>query len=121
MRRRLAVAAVPFAALALIAAGCGGDKDDTSGATPWADDVCTAVTTWTGSLNDAASSLSANLTRQGLDDAADDAKDATGTFVDELQGLGTPDTAAGAEAKDIVDQLASDLSDNARDIENAIK
>ena len=65
--------------------------------------------------------MSSNPTRQGLNDAADDASDATDTFVDELHGLGTPDTASGAEAKDIVDQLATDLSDNVQDIQNGIK
>ena len=120
MRRCLAVASVLLAALALLAAGCGGG-DDTGSTTAWADDLCTAVTTWTSSLNDAASSVSSNPTRQGLNDAANDARDVTDTFVDELHGLGTPDTATGAEAKDIVDQLATDLSNNVQDIQDGIK
>ena len=121
MRSRLAVIAVLLAALAPLAAGCGGGGDDTASTTAWADDLCTAVTTWTASLNDAAASVSGNRTRQGLNTAAADAKDATDTFVDELQSLGTPDTASGAEAKDTVDRFASDLSHNVQDIENGIK
>src|SRR5262245_49438244 len=121
MRRRLTVATVLLAVLAFLAAGCGGGNDDSNPATAWADDLCTAVNDWTGALNDAASSLTGNLTRDGLNAAADDARDATDAFVDELQGLGAPDTASGAEAKDTVDQLATDLSDGVDDIQSAIK
>ena len=50
------------------------------------------------------------LTAAALQSTADDVKGSTDAFVDELQDLGRPDTAAGAEAQDTVDALAADLT-----------
>src|SRR5689334_20816515 len=103
MRRRLAVAAAALAVPDSLARGGGSG---TSSTTAWADDLCTAVTSWTGALGDSLDSLKGNLSRPALRSAADDAHGATETFVDELRGLGPPDTAAGAEAQDVVDAFA---------------
>ena len=60
------------------------------------------------------------LTRPGLGGAAGDAKDATDLFIDELTGLGAPDTQAGADAEDTVNELAADLQTGADDLEAAV-
>jgi ABC-type transporter Mla subunit MlaD len=109
MSRVLALAAVPLSALALVASGCGGD-DGGGAATEWAGDVCTAITTWTDAIGDAVNSVQGTgLSRDAVESAADDAREATETFADDLRGLGAPDTEAGDEARDTVEQLADDI------------
>jgi ABC-type transporter Mla subunit MlaD len=109
MSRLLALAAVPLSALALVVAGCGGD-DGGNAATDWAGDVCTAISTWTDSIGDAVNSVQGTgLSRDAVESAADDARAATETFVDELKGLGAPDTESGEEARDTVEQLADEI------------
>jgi hypothetical protein len=112
---------VPFLAVALVlAAGCGGSDDsDTSATDQWADDLCSAITTWTGAISSATQELKSNPSKDGLQSAADEAKSATETFSDDLKGLGKPDTEAGQQAKDELDQLSSELSDEAQKLEAA--
>ena len=52
--------------------------------------------------------------------AVDDAKTATDTLVSDLEGLGRPDTEAGQEAKDSVDQLSTDLKGAVTTIEDEL-
>src|SRR5262245_14913162 len=121
MLRQLVLLAAALGALSFLAAGCGGD-DETTKTTQWADSLCTATTTWTQSLSDAASSVTSNgLTRSAIQSAVDDAKTATQKFVDDLQGLGAPDTQAGADAQDAINELASDLSGDVDDAQSAIE
>jgi uncharacterized phage infection (PIP) family protein YhgE len=116
MRRGLAIAVL---VVALIAGGCGGGSKTT---TPqeWANSLCSSLNTWKDSVVKAANSLSGgNVTRDSLKRAADDVKDATHTLTDDLKGLGKPNTQAGQEAKDTVDQLSTQLKDGADKIESA--
>ena len=117
-----AVAALLVALAALAAAGCGGSSS--SSATPtdtWASGVCTAVSTWKTSLTDIASTVkSGGVSQDSLNSAATQAKDATSTLADSLKKLGKPDTQAGQQAKDDVDQLSSELSKNVQTIQDAI-
>ena len=114
---RVPVLAASLGALALLAAGCGGgggggSKDTTA----WAGDLCSAITTWQDSMADSVRSIrNMGLNRATLQSTADDVKGSTDAFVDELTGLGQPDTAAGAEAQDTVDALAADLQDGVDD------
>jgi hypothetical protein len=115
MRRGLAIAVV---VLALIAGGCGGSKTTTP--QEWADSLCSSLNTWKDSVVKAANSLSGgNVTRDSLKSAAGDVKDATDTLTDDLKGLGKPNTQAGQEAKDTVDQLSTQLEDGADKIQSA--
>jgi hypothetical protein len=120
MKKTLAAAAV--AALALIAAGCGGDESPTaSAADEWADEFCTAITTWTDSLQnvtDQFSSASA-LSRDGLQDAANDVQSSTETLVDDLRGLGRPETESGTAVESSVDELTTTLETEVANIESA--
>jgi hypothetical protein len=108
--------AIPLAVLALLAAGCGGD--DTTSATAWAGDLCSAVTTWTDSL---AAIKPGGLSRDALQGAVDDAKGATQTFVDDLQDLGRPDTESGADAQAAIDDLAGDLAADLDDLQRVLR
>ena len=121
MRRLLAPAALAVV-LILLAAACGSDEgSDTSATATWADEVCSSVTTWTNALTASVDSLKGgNVSREALEGAVDDVKSATDTFVDDLKGLGKPDTEAGQEAKDSVDQLADQLEQEVDEIEGAV-
>ncbi len=104
-------------AVVALAAGCGSDSSDPDTATEWADGVCTAFTTWAESITAAADPLtSGDISKDSLRSAADDLESATATLESDLKGLGKPDTEAGQEAKDAVDQLSSDLKTGAESI-----
>jgi methyl-accepting chemotaxis protein len=119
VQRSLALTVVLL--LAALAAGCGGG-DDTPSAQSWADDVCSAISTWRSSITDAAQSVSdGNVTKESVDDAIGEMKDATSKLTDDLQGLGTPDTDAGEQAKEQADTLSNELEDGTQKIEDATK
>jgi hypothetical protein len=83
--------------LALAATACGSDKSSSSSsdtsAADWANGVCTAVTTYTQSVTDAATSLKGNVSKDGIDEATKQIQSATETFEDDVKGLGKPETA----------------------------
>ena len=126
---RLLFLFVAVASLAVLAAGCGSSgggstttTTTTASATEtWASDVCTSITTWQAAIKSAADSLKNDPTKNGLQTAADDAKSATQTLDSDLKGLGKPDTAAGQQAKDSVDQLSTNLQKGADTIESSVK
>ena len=124
-RPRALLAISSLAALALLAAGCGGGgggSSDTKSAQDWADGVCSAVNTWTDSLKSAGQSLTGgNLSKNSLESAATDVKDATSQFEDDLKGLGKPDTASGDKAKQSVDELTSNIHQDVDTMDGAIK
>jgi uncharacterized phage infection (PIP) family protein YhgE len=110
------------AALALVAAGCGGGDESSSSPTEeWADSFCTAITTWKDSLTSVTEqfSSSSSLTSEALTDAANDAKSSTETFVDELRALGPPETESGEAVKSSVDELSNTVESEVAKIESA--
>jgi hypothetical protein len=117
------VSAAAVLLLSGLAAGCGGSDDsssDTTAADEWASDACSAVTTWTSELTSTVNELKqSGLSKDALQSAVDDTKSATETFVDDLKGLGKPDTEAGQEAKDAVDQLSTQLQSDVDKMESA--
>jgi hypothetical protein len=120
MTKTLIASAV--AALALISAGCGG-SDESSSASPtdeWADGFCTAITTWTDSIQSVTEQFTdvSSFSQDGLEDAANDAQSATKDLVDDLQGLGAPDTESGQAVKDSIDELTSTLDSEVATIED---
>jgi methyl-accepting chemotaxis protein len=122
MHRLLVPAAVVLAA-ALLAAGCGGsdDEPEANSATVWAGQLCTALSGWVTVVKNTANGLKAgNLDKESLASAGNDVKTATTTLVDEVKDLPTPDTDAGDQAKEEVDQLADNLQKGADDIESAV-
>jgi hypothetical protein len=114
MGKRVILAGAVAVAAALLAAGCGGSSDSSSGDTSateeWASGLCSAFSTWTTSISAIGTTLKGgNLSQDSLKSAVDDATSATETLTSDLDGLGKPDTDAGQQAKDSIDQLSSDL------------
>ena len=113
-RPAAAIALVAVGLLAVfLAAGCGGSDNGGSSAEKWADDVCSSITTWKNSVTSATDSLKGgNLSEDSLRSAVDDVSGATNDFVDDVRGLGAPDTEAGEQAKDSLDKLADNVDTN---------
>jgi hypothetical protein len=119
MARRRSELLATVAAVVALAAGCGGDDEEES-ATAWADGVCAAMTTWADSVGSAADSLGDDGSiEERVDAALADVGDATETLRSDLEELGSPDTESGQQAKELVDELASDLQDDVDKIEAA--
>lgn len=112
-----------LAFLALAAGGCGGGGEDgeASGSTAWANDLCTAITTWKSSIDQTALGLTSSPSREGLETAAADARSATQTFVDTVQALGAPGTESGEEARTAVESLGASLEAGVAEIEAAVQ
>jgi hypothetical protein len=105
---------------AVLAAGCGSsDEPTTTSAEKWAGGVCGAVTTYVDAIKQAAGTFKSNPTSSGLDQARTQAKSATESFKATLEGLGRPDTTSGKQAKQAVDSLASQLSQDAEKVRAA--
>jgi len=113
--------ATVVAALAAVGAGCGG-SNEASSVTPteWADGFCSAITTWGDALTSVTVQLSTlSLSTSALEDVANDARNATETLVDDLKGLGVPDTESGQAVKDSIDVLSATLEREAANIQDA--
>ena len=61
-----------------------------------------------------------NLNEDAVKNAVDELEDATSEFVDDVRGLGTPDTEAGEQAKESLDQLADDADESLSAIQRAV-
>jgi len=124
VRGRAATAlAVLVAAFAFVAAGCGG-SDESSTVSPtdqWATNFCTAVTTWKDSLQSTADEFKnpSSLDSSAVKDAVDSVSSATQTFVDDVKGLGAPDTESGEQVKSSVQSLSDTLETEKTNIEDA--
>ena len=122
-----------FASFVLFAAGCGGDDESSSqtsieastGASTgeWAESFCSALRTWKDDLEEAAEPLTdlSSLSEESLQQAADDAKTATETLSDSLNGLGRPDISSGEQVRSSVQDLARDVENGADEIETAVE
>jgi hypothetical protein len=99
--------------------GCGSSSEASPTVT-WANGLCSAVTTYSTALKDAATSVkSGGVSQSSLQDAAGKVSDATQTFASSIKDLGTPDTESGAAAKQTIDDLASSLQDDANAVKDA--
>jgi hypothetical protein len=117
---RIALAAVAVV-LALAAAGCGGDDaEPEASATEWANDLCTAVTSWTEALQAEGNAVTSSPSEESLREAASGLESATDTFLEDVRDLGTPDTEAGTEARAAVDELADTVEAEKQEIEDAV-
>jgi uncharacterized phage infection (PIP) family protein YhgE len=121
---RLACRVFAISLLAVfVLSGCGGGdggSGSTSSTSDWADGLCSAIGDWTDSASSATASLtSGNLDEAGLRSAVEDLESATSTFVGDVKALGTPDTEAGQNAKESLDQLADNLDSELAEIKTA--
>jgi hypothetical protein len=106
--------AVVVLVVAALAAGCGGDAEDSNVA--WADDVCGSVSSWIDSVRQAGESVQQG--EGGIDDAVDDVKSATEQLDDDLRGLDPPEAAV--QVQDTIEELLDQLEQGVRTIENAV-
>lgn len=114
--RRAGIAALIVVALAGVAAGCGGGSSSSSNeeADPtaaWASRFCSAVTTWTDDVQGITQGFTdpTNLSQDGLQSAAEDARTSTQQLIDSLKDLGAPDTDSGDEVRSALDTLSTTL------------
>ena len=118
-RKPIVVLVLGVTIAAVTAAGCGSSDDSTTPA-EWASGVCSAITTWQSALTSAADSVRSDPTKDGVESAVEDAKSATDTLESDLKDLGKPDTDAGEQAKEQVDQLSTTLQDGSDTINEAV-
>lgn len=129
MRRRTATLfALVIAALALVAAGCGGDDSGTttteaSATVEWANSLCSAITSWTDDMTTIGNELKdpSSLNSDGLKQAGDDAVAATQDLADQVKALGAPETEAGQQAKSALDAMATTLEQESATIKDAVE
>ena len=115
---------------AIAAAGCGGGSSSSSGtsgtessataADDWANSVCEAFVAWNNSIMDAGQGIRDNPSEEGIRTAGEQIQSATQTLADDLRGLGKPDTESGQQAKDTIDQLATNLDTSLQKINEAM-
>lgn len=116
-----------LASLLFLVAGCGsssGGGSTTTGASTtdaWASGVCSSITTWQAAIQSAATSATSNPSKSGVQTAVAAAKSATETLASDLKGLGKPDTSAAQQAKDDLDQLSTNLTQDVSTIEGAVQ
>ena len=121
MSKRLALSAA-VAACALLAAGCGSSSDsDTTPTVDWANGLCSSITTWQSEITTIIDTLKGgSLTQDSLTTAVDDAEEATRNFTTDLKGLGRPDTEAGQQAQDSVNELTTQIDDDMTKIQDTV-
>jgi uncharacterized phage infection (PIP) family protein YhgE len=109
--RRLASVLALTATLAFVAAGCGGTPPEEK----WAGSVCSDIGDWKSQLQKSVDDVRNELQSPGagtlaaINTEVQQAVDATNKLASELKALGPPDTESGAQAKQQVDALASQL------------
>jgi hypothetical protein len=122
--RRVAVTGLVLliAAVALLAAGCGGDEASATSAEEWADEFCTAVSDWREELEQIGEGIDdpSTLSIDALEEAADDASAATDEFIEEVRALGAPDTESGEEVEQSVESLADTAEAEKEDVDEAV-
>jgi len=106
--------------LALVAGGCGGS--DQTNTEKWADDVCSSINTWADTLKDARTSLgdTSNLSVSAVQDQISNVQDATKTLTSDLRDLGPPDTEAGNEAEQQINNFTDTLDQQNQVVSDAI-
>jgi uncharacterized phage infection (PIP) family protein YhgE len=120
--RRLGLLAVVLAlATTPLLAGCGGD--DESASEQWAGDVCSELSTWVTSVEEAVRSLTDNplsLDKAAVQAATEDVRDSTDELVDGLADLGPPETEAGEQARSELDELGTQLRQQLDEVEKTL-
>jgi Arc/MetJ family transcription regulator len=103
--------------------GCGGD-DGASSSEEYANSVCGELSTWVTDVNGAITTLTdAGLAtdKEDVETAFDQAKGATDDLLSSLEGLGAPETDAGAQAKNELDSLSTTLRTQIDTVQQALE
>ena len=112
-------AAVPVLLAAVALTGCGS-SEEASPTVTWANGLCSAITTYSTALRDAGTTVqSGGVSQSSIQDAANTVTDATKTFASAVGDLGAPETSAGEAAKQTLDNLSSQLEEDANAIKDA--
>lgn len=118
------LALAPLALAVVLVAGCGGSSSSSSSSPSpkdWADNLCSAITTWSTSVQSAGQSLkNGSLSEGDLKKTTTEIKDATSKFSSDLKGLGKPNTDAGQQAKDAIDKLSTDIKDDVEQLQSSV-
>jgi phage-related protein len=97
-------------ATVVLLAGCGGDESSAS--EEYANSVCSSLSTWVTDVQATIQSLTdagLGTSREDIQSAFDETKNATDTLVNDLEQAGPPDTEDGQAAKEMLDGLATQL------------
>ena len=105
MRSTLAALSIGF--VLALAAGCGGDD---AGAEAWAGDVCSSVQEWRENLTSLAVDAQVEgLSAESIRTAIDGGVEATQRLRGQLEDIGPPDTEAGDEIEQELDELSDQV------------
>lgn len=121
---RLVTLVACVASLAFVTAGCGGGDDESaSSVNAWADELCTTVQGWMDELERIGDELGdvSTLSRDSIEQAAEDADAATEDFLDELRDLGGPDTPSGDAIEQEVEELSDAVDAEREEIRQAVE
>jgi hypothetical protein len=117
---RLALVLV-VAALSLVAASCGGDDEEISSTTAWAEEFCATTRAWGDELERIGEDLDlSSISSDGLEQAGEEARDATDTYIEAIRDLGGPETESGDEIEVSVEELADEVEAERNEIEDAV-
>jgi hypothetical protein len=108
-----------FAALAFVAAGCGGSSDKKANEA-YADSVCTAVATWEQQVKTIATTFTAPISKASLQNKITQVEAATKTLATQVAAVPAPNTSDGQAAKKQVDQLATDVANTVDSAKSAV-
>jgi hypothetical protein len=112
----------PILLAVLVLAACGGDESG-SASEDYANDVCANLSTWVADVEQSVRSLTdqgLSVSRDDIQSAFDETKDATDSMVNDLEQLGPPESEDGQQAKSELDQLATELREQMDAIQQAI-
>jgi hypothetical protein len=109
VRLLISSAVLTTALLSLAAAGCGGKSSDTKANEAYADNVCTAVSTWEQQIKSIATNFSGGISKASLQAKVTQAESATKALVTQIKAVPPPNTSQGQAAKQQLDQLSSDI------------
>jgi len=123
---RLAVLAL---AVAGVATACGGGSSSTTTTTSasgtpvveWANGFCTSFASWQKQLTSIGKDVVSSPSKDSLQKAADDVKAANQKLVDDLHGLGKPDTQGGDQVQTSVEDMSTTLNTQLTDIQNDVQ
>jgi hypothetical protein len=106
------------AALALLASGCAGGGESTD---EWAESFCSATFEWGESLTQIGDGITGgSVATEDLQGAVAGAREATDTYVADLESLGAPDAGSGDEIEAALDELATEVEGEVEEIEDAL-